>query len=107
MTKSHPSVAVRNRWSNAVAMAAHSLVSEGDVSDLVPKNFVNGKNAAPRGKQNYDLSLMQHLEGYKTNLWATPRQIEEIGGAVSNNAPHATISIKKTSRPGGAAFCNV
>ena len=91
---------------NAVSMAAHSLIEEGQVSDRVAKNFTNGKNAAPRGVQNYDLALMMHLEGYSTNLWATPRQIAEIGGVVDDLAPRATISIEKKSKAGNVYFTN-
>lgn len=106
MPKTHPSIAVQNKWANAIAMASHSLVKQGEVTNIVPKNFSNGKNAAPRGVQNYDLSLMMLLEGYKTNLWATPRQIAEIGGVIDDNAPRATISVAKTSKAGSQYYSN-
>lgn len=105
MPTTNPSIIVRDKWQNAVAMAAHSLANDLDIEAIVPKNFTNGKNAAPRGVQNYDLALMAALEGYDTPLWATPKQIEAIGGIFNELCPKAQISIEKTSKRTGNAYC--
>ena len=96
------SIVAKNNWDNAVAMATHSL--KPMVSNVVPKNFVSLKNAAPRGIQNYDLALTAAVEGYSSNLWATPKQIASIGGEISNDAAMVPIFMEKTSKAGNRYY---
>ena len=96
------SVAFKARWDNAVSMARHSL--NPSVNTTVPKNFVSCKNAAPRGIQNYDLAITAAVEGYTTNLWATPKQVESIGGVVSSDACLVPIFVEKKSSKGNIYY---
>ena len=85
-------------FDNAISMAVRSL--KPSISGTMPVNFVNGRNASPKHKQDADLLIVAAVEGYSTSLWATPRQISEVGGVVSADATRVPIFVDKVSKAG-------
>lgn len=85
-------------FDNAIRMAVKSL--SPSLSGSVPVNFTNGRNASPKHAQDADLLIVASVEGYTTNLWATPRQIANVGGIVNVDAMRVPIFVEKTSKKG-------
>lgn len=85
-------------FDNAISMAVKSL--SPSMSGYVPVNFTNGRNASPKHQQDADLLIVASVEGYTTNLWATPKQIANVGGVLKADAVRVPIFVEKTSKKG-------
>ena len=92
----------KSLFDNAVAMVMSSL--NPSLSDTAPVNFVSGKNVTYKNEQDARLLVTAAVEGYKTNLWATPRQIRDlnVGAVISPDAAVVPVFIEKTSAKGNS-----
>lgn len=90
----------KSLYDNAVAMVMSSL--NPTISDVAPVNFISGKNVTYKNEQDARLLATAAVEGYKTNLWATPRQIRDlnVGAVISPDAAIVPVFIEKTSSKG-------
>lgn len=90
----------KSLYDNAVAMAMSSLAPS--IIETVPVNFVTGKNVTFKNEQDYRLLATAAVEGYKTNMWATPRQIRDlnVGAVISPDAAIVPVFIERKSPKG-------
>ena len=90
----------KSMFDNAINMAVRSL--NLSISDIAPVNFVSGKNVTFKNQQDSRLLVAAAVEGYKTNLWATPRQIRDlnVGAIISPDAAIIPVFMEKTSKKG-------
>lgn len=87
-------------FDNAIAMAVTSL--KPVLGNDAPVNFTNGRNVTPKNEQDSRLLVVAAIEGYKSNMWATPRQINElgVGAVISPDAARVPVFMTKTSKKG-------
>lgn len=90
----------KSLYDNAVSMVMSSL--NPTIGTVAPVNFVSGKNVTYRNGQDARLLVTAAAEGYKTNLWATPRQIRDlnVGAVISPDAAIVPVFMEKTSAKG-------
>ena len=98
--KNYTAAEKKSLYDNAVAMVMSSL--KPSLDDSAPVNFTNGKNVTYKNEQDARLLVTAAIEGYKTNLWATPRQIRDlnVGAIISPDAAFVPIFMEKTSSKG-------